>query len=107
MRSIGWSGVLKGALPFFATFAVALFITSFFVDLRGPRFGRHGRGWERHQMKKRLKAENERLRTENEELRRQLESRSWEINHHPGEGKKRIVELPVPPLAPVAPHSHQ
>src|SRR5687767_6928541 len=101
MRSIGWSGVLKRALPFFATFAVALFITSFFIDLRGPR-SFHARGWERHQMKKRLKTENERLRRENEELRRQLESRSWEFNHHPGDGKRRIVELPVPPVAPHA-----
>lgn len=106
MRSISLSGFLKRALPFFATFAVALFITSFFVDLRGPRFGMRACGLERHKMKQRLSAESEQLRRENEDLRRKIEAQGRGLNqsHNPGNGDRPALESPV---SPVAPHAHR
>ena len=103
MRSIGLSGFLKRALPFFATFAVALFITSFFVDLRGSRYNFRARGWERHKMMERMRIENEQLKAENEELKRQIREGivSFDPVHHPGD-KLRIVELPVESAPPPA-----
>ena len=110
MRSIGMSGFLKRALPFFATFAVALFITSFFVDLRGPRFGMRGREWERYKMMQRVREENEQLRRENEELRQQLESREGAPRHfhHPGDRLElKEFEVPPPPTLPPAPRENR
>lgn len=57
MGSKGW---IKRVLPFFATFAVGIFIASFFVSVR-PNANCHSR-W-------RMRAEMERLRSENEDLR--------------------------------------
>lgn len=108
MRSLGSKGILKRALPLLATFAVALFITSFFVDLRGPRFGR-GR-WHRGQEMQRLRDENEQLRAEMERLRAEMERREFAPMHHPGDDELEMnFEVPPPPMplvAPVAPHAH-
>jgi hypothetical protein len=112
MRAIGVSGFVKRALPFFATFAIALFITSFFVDLHRPRFGFRARGWERHQRMERLAAENEQLRMENEDLKMQLRSNWTGSMHHPGDEDAPFVpfDAPMPPplpAVPVAPHAHR
>ena len=97
-------GLLKRMLPFFATFAAAIFITSFFVDLSTPRFGR-GR-FMRNEMR-RLESENNRLRQENEELHEQLVT---------GQISPRAMEIPMdvrvpiapqPPIAPLAPRVHR
>jgi len=72
MKSRGIFGILKRALPFAATFAVGLFIASFFVDITAPRFRGH-RGGQRHQMRE-MRLENERLRNENLRLKNELES---------------------------------
>jgi len=91
--------LIKRALPFVATFAVALFITSFFVDLNRPRFGRWRGG---RQEIYRLRCENEQLRAENERLRAEVGMR------HPGEFEMKldVPPPPMPPMAPVAPHAH-
>lgn len=68
--------LIRRALPFVATFAVAVFITSFFVDLNRPRFG--GFRGKRHHEMKRLRIENHDLRQENERLKLQLEGKSVE-----------------------------
>lgn len=91
-------------LPFFATFAVGLFIASFFVDVTGPNF--RARGWERHQQNERLRAENEHLRNENLRLRNQMDSRMMTLDEMPRIGHEHFSghgpEIPVidPPLAP-------
>jgi hypothetical protein len=107
MKCSSSKGLIKRALPFFATLAVALFITSFFVDISRPRFGRgHGGKQEMY----RLRMENEQLRAENERLRAENEMRAAPLaNRHP-EYLDLDLEVPAPPLtpaAPVAPHAHK
>ena len=68
-------GLFKRILPFFATFAIGLFIASFFMPVGAPGFqGFRGRGWERHKMFERVQAENEQLKLENQQLREALSS---------------------------------
>ena len=99
MRSLRSWGLIKRALPFIATFAVALFITSFFVDLNRPRFGRWRGG---RQEMYRLRSENEQLRAENERLRAEMGMR------HPGDQECEIkTNLPKPPIVPAVPHDHR
>lgn len=84
---------VKRFVPFVAAFAVGIFVASFFVDLRGPRFFRidmNGRGRCRHQMK-----DYQRLQRENYMLRRQLEENRLSMPHE--------MELPVPPPMTVDP----
>ncbi|MBV9242199.1 MAG: hypothetical protein JO314_09350, partial [Acidobacteria bacterium] len=70
---MSYKAVLKRLLPFAATFCVAVFITSFFVDLHRPRFGE----WRmrRYNECQRLRFENEQLRNENLRLRNEMENR--------------------------------
>ena len=108
MKCASSKGLIKRALPFFATFAIALFITSFFVDLRRPRFG--ARGWERHRMNERLRAENEQLRAENQRLRAENEMRMAHPETRNLDYLDLNLEVPAPPLAPappMAPHAHK
>lgn len=98
-------------LPFLATFAVGIFIASFFVNISAPSF-RGQRGKRFHEMK-RLKMENEGLRNENLRLKNELESRRWAGAHmmrsDHDEWTSPNVELPVPlpppPPMPVAPRT--
>ena len=98
-------GLFKRILPFFATFAVGLFIASFFVSLSGPRFGFGERRMRRFEEMQRIRVDNEELRNENLRLRNELESMRF------GSGGMRQfqmdemtapdVNLPVPlPPAP-------
>jgi len=92
---------LKRLLPFAATFAVAVFITSFFVDLHRPgRFGEwRQRAWERRSGFERLMRENEELRNENLRLRNELENRKFDSMSM----EELKMSVPPPPLAPTAP----
>ena len=91
-------GVLQRLLPFAATFAVAVFITSFFVDLSGRRF-RHGREWEGRCGYERMMRENEQLRNENLRLRNELENRSVDLR----DLRDAVPPPPIPPAVPIAP----
>jgi len=91
-------------LPFLATFAVGIFIASFFVSISGPNF--RGRGWGgRHQEMKRLRLENEMLRNENLRLKNQMETEAWvpmdvptvSHDHFSNHGPEVPVEGPPPP----------
>lgn len=62
-------GLFKRILPFFATFAIGLFIASFFVDISAPRFGR-GR-FARHEF--------QRIQIENQQQREELRQKDGEI----------------------------
>ncbi len=86
---------------------VGVFITSLFVDLKRPQFGRGWKAKKHHEMQ-RLSRENEQLKNENLRLRNEMESQRWDDlkMRHPGrEGWKHELELnvPPPPIAPVAP----
>jgi hypothetical protein len=117
---MNYKGVLKRLLPFAATFFVAVFITSFFVDLSAPRFGNwRARGWERHRMYERVMCENEQLKNENLRLRNELENRRTDetgaygsgsgsgIGSGYGGGSSSMEGLrlmvPAPQMAPPAP----
>ena len=88
-------GFIKRMLPFFATFAVGIFIASFFVNISGPSFRRGGK----RQEIKRLRVEVEDLRNENLRLKNEIESLRWTSPHsrHPGDGEVNELELLVPP----------
>lgn len=106
MSSVTLQAVLKRALPFLAAFAVALFITSFFVDLNRPRFSR-GHGGKRFQEMQRLRDENKSLKDENERLRERLGHENWSPGEykHPGRENCPLKNMDVPPPAPVAPRA--
>lgn len=114
-------GLLKRALPFFATLAVGLFIASFFVTIKPIFSGRGGRHAEMKRMRvelERTRFELEQVKNENLRLRNDLESESFvpdlpvmQHNHGRGRGPEfPVVEAPEfpldaphPPLPPVAP----
>lgn len=101
-------GLVKRMLPFFATFAVSLFIASFFVSI-GPNFRDRGFGG-RHQEMKRLRLENEMLKNENLRLKNQLDSQVMTLDemprishdHFSSHGPEVPVQLdvPMPPPPP-------
>ena len=63
---------LKRALPFLGTFALGLFVASFFVNI-SPRFEHHERG-RCHREMWQMSLENEQLREENQRLQDTLDS---------------------------------
>jgi hypothetical protein len=69
---MGSLSFLKRALPFFATFALGLFVASFFVTIGGTRMGHDRQRWHREMWDMRI--ENEQLREENKDLREQIDS---------------------------------
>lgn len=106
MESKG-KGIFKRALPFIGTFALGLFIASFFVDISAPRF--RGHRAKRHDEMQRLRTEVKQLREENSRLRNEWETHDY-LSHEGGIGdfdpEKHWTDsrVPfVPPPAPVAP----
>ena len=67
-------GFLKRVVPFFLTFAVGLFIASFFVTIAAPTFSFKGRNWRNNhrQYHQQIESENQRLKTENFRLKKEL-----------------------------------
>jgi len=94
MGSKGW---IKRVLPFFATFAVGIFIASFFVSVR-PNVNGHGR-WRMRQEMDRLQVENDDLRNENLRLRNSCHRHDLDLEMT---GPDVSVPLEAPP--PAMPH---
>jgi len=104
-------GLIKRVLPFVATFAVGLFVASFFVSVSAPHIGFRGRGWERHRRFEQLQIENEELRNENLRLRNEnggSRFHSGDFKHIDGEdwGVPEVTDIPMPPPPP-APRAHR
>lgn len=106
---MNWSsskGFFTRALPFAATFLIAVFITSFLVDLNGPRMcGFHGK---RHKEMKRLRMENQELRNENLRLQEQLDNQQLSNGHkHHGDefGVQELKDISAIPALPAVPHA--
>ena len=93
MCNTGW---LKRALPFVATFAIGIFIASFFVNI-GPRFGSSERRIRRFEQMQRLMMENDELREENDRLRNQLDRSSGGQFDEDTLSSPRVLEMPAPP----------
>jgi len=92
-------GFVKRIVPFFLTFAVGLFIASFFVTVVAPSLKIPNRGWRRNhrQYDRQMELENQRLRDENLRLRNEAQQKfdkfaaTYEMND---DGSvKRIVKI--------------
>jgi len=96
---MNFMSLVKRVAPFALTFAVGLFIASFFVTVAAPSFQFKRGGFKRHreydrqrEMRiKELQAENERLQKRLTEL----EKRDWVLSEN--------LDLPAPPAPPVMP----
>ena len=90
-----WLGLVKRFVPFLLTFAVGLFIASFFVSVVAPSFQFKNRGGNRHRENHRLKQENKLLRERIERLEREktMTLSEFEMN----------LDVPPPPLPPPPP----
>lgn len=87
--------MLKRIIPFIATFAIGLIVASFFVGIMPSfKFKRDGK------CRQELRYENERLRVENEYLKSEGEFTREVVPMRAEEIPN--VELPVPPMPPVA-----
>ena len=100
-------GFIKRIVPFFLTFAVGLFIASFFVTIAAPSFQFKNRNWKRNhrQYDRQIEAENQRLRDENLRLRNQLaEMERHEFTIQPAFDGVSIPPPPAPPVPNVVPY---
>lgn len=90
------SAFFKRIVPFIITFAVGLFIASFFVSILPTfKFKRdHNRCGKRSEVRK-LRYENERLRMENQRLQQRAETTE----------RMMLLEEAVPPPPPIAPRA--
>ena len=96
-------GFIKKVVPFFLTFAIGLFVASFFVSIAVPNFKIPNRSWKRHQQyHQRIESENQRLREKNLRLERELaeKERQEEIVFSPDAN----FDVPPPPPMPPAPY---
>jgi hypothetical protein len=103
MCSTGW---LKRALPFLATFAVGIYIASFFVSI-GPRFAAYEHRRCRFEQMQRLRMENDDLREENLRLKSRPDM-NWDNTAGPDgeelQGPDWKVSSPPPPPRPIRLH---
>jgi hypothetical protein len=92
--------LIKRVAPFVLTFAVGLFIASFFVTVAAPNF-QFRRGFNKHrEYHRRIESENRQLREENNRLKNRLaemEKRDWVLE------EDLNVAVPPPPPPPVMP----
>ncbi len=91
-------GFFKRVVPFFMTFAVGLFIASFFVTIVAPNF-RFVRGMRSHRQNDRMmQFENQRLSEENSRLKYELSERDRrEMTNYAFENDFRIPPQQVQP----------
>ena len=103
MCNKGW---IKRALPFLGTFALGLFIASFFVSITPSSSFRDRRMHHFGEMQ-RLRMENDELRQENLRLRNKL-GMDWgddsNLENYVAPGEEMMS---VPPPPPPAPHAHR
>ena len=92
-------GLVKRIAPFFLTFALGLFVASFFVSIALPNV-RTNRGWRKHkEYHRKIEFENQRLREENLRLKRESMERRAQQDLNIEEDINELVP-PPPPLAP-------
>ncbi|MBA3601660.1 MAG: hypothetical protein H0W45_10625 [Acidobacteria bacterium] len=94
-------GFVKRIVPFFLTFAVGLFIASFFVTVAAPNFQISNRGWRRNhrQYDRQRELEIQRLQEENLRMKNQLsenDSQRFSASE---------LKYNVPPPPPAAPNA--
>jgi uncharacterized membrane protein YgaE (UPF0421/DUF939 family) len=95
-------GILKRVAPFVITFALGLFVASFFVSVAFPSL-RINRGWKSHrEYHRKLEFENRQLKAENCRLRKEAAERRAQWNFE-AEAVTLNELVPPPPPIPVAP----
>jgi hypothetical protein len=94
-------GFLKRFVPFFLTFAVGLFIASFFVTVAAPKFQFKNRAWKKNhkQYDRQRELDIQRLREENIRLKNELLSRDSEA----ADFQELKFSVPLPPPVPAPP----
>lgn len=103
MKNMCSKGFVKRFVPFFLTFAVGLFVASFFVSIALPKFQFKKRQWREHQRyHQKIEFENQQLREENMRLKRELaEKKNAEFSN-----LDLNLNVPPPPVPlPPAPHA--
>ena len=91
-------GFVKRFVPFFLTFALGLFVASFFVSIALPKFQFKKRSWGEHQRyHQKIEFENQQLREENLRLKREL------ADKNDADFTNLDLNLNVPPPPPHAP----
>jgi hypothetical protein len=99
-------GFLKRFAPFFITFALGLFVASFFVTVALPNIRFNRQRVNRHQRYHRqMESENQRLREENLRLKQVVRdiSETKEISETGPMGFDGTINDLVPPPPPLAP----
>lgn len=90
--------IIKRVAPFVLTFAVGLFIASFFVTVAAPNF-KFNRGVNKHrQYHRRIESENQRLREENLRLKNrvsEMERRDWVLEPEINVAPPALPEVPM------------
>ena len=90
--------VIKRIAPFLLTFAVGLFIASFFVTVTAPNFQFKRGGFKRHrEYDRQREARINDLEKENNCLKKRLAERDWVLE----EDVNVIVPPPPPPTMPM------
>ncbi len=94
-------GFFKRIVPFFLTFAVGLFIASFFVSIAAPNF-QFGRNFKHRQYHRAMESRIQQLSEENSRLKRELSERDrQEMTKYTFEYND--FDVPPPPPLPPAP----
>ncbi len=94
---------IKRVFPFFLTFAVGLFVASFFITIAAPslRFPLRGERYRHQQQDRLMQIEIERLRDEN--LRLKSEATGKEDLSDASNLSDAVPAPPMPPMPPPAP----
>jgi hypothetical protein len=103
MCNKGW---IKRALPFLATFAMGIFIASFFVSV-GPRTSFREHRMRRFEEMQRLRMENDELRQENLRLKNRLNITGDDADTENYLGPDEDTPALLPPPPPPAPRMHR
>ena len=96
---------LKRIIPFFLTFAVGLFVASFFVTIAAPSFNSK-RSYRKYRKHHQLRMENRRLKRTNCQMRKQLAERENQLRIRESFETEfqNDFDVPPPPPLPVRPH---
>ena len=100
-----YRGLFKRFLPFFLTFAVGLFVASFFVAISSPSFNFRRGGSHKHREIHRLKIENKELRKDVLRMKRELDEarrNSFDVTLPVEEVPTFEMDVPLPPPPPKA-----
>ncbi len=92
-------GLIKRFAPFFLTFAVGLFIASFFVTVAAPNFRFNFQRKRQHQNYDRQRdLEIQKLREENTRLKNQVSNDDFDTADF-----QELKYMPMPPMPPMPP----